>query len=90
MLSDSYEVYVTVEDINLGNPGESESCPIALSLRRQTGLEATVLYEYAYLYESHLETCFELPETAKAFISHFDNNEFLGKPLPVTFTMVRR
>jgi len=76
-------IAVTAEDIANGDPGNCSTCPVALAISRETGLDASFLdvdQEEIIIDEGQL-TC---PIVVQQFISRFDN----GKPVdPFTFEL---
>jgi hypothetical protein len=68
-------IKITQNDIDLGIPGNSCKCPIALSMRRIfPGEDIEVSRSFIYLGKS---TAYYIPEAARNFIKAFD------KRLPV-------
>ena len=76
---------ITQEDIDKGEREESDACPIALALRRETGKDYEVLGDEIVLYDP--DTCgrleqYDLSQKAQDFIITYDD----GFPvLPTTF-----
>lgn len=72
-------ITVTKEDIQRGRPRSSSSCPIALALRRQTG----VLYSVSTACAFTTGHEFRLPAEAMRFVDRFDT---LPRSFSVPFT----
>jgi hypothetical protein len=62
---------VTDEDIEFGNPGESESCPIARAFERATGVPCSVSEDTIEFRDSCCDPIL-LPEVAKNFVFEYD------------------
>lgn len=75
-------VEVTQEDIENGECGQCQTCPIALALGRATGRPWMVTDTFAF--ESNGTSYARLPGVAQGFVLRFDENHPVA---PFTFTI---
>jgi hypothetical protein len=87
-------VNVTEEDIRNGNPWMSQSCPIALAIKREHPRAVVHASGGSILLENHWylprfirkrlpETIYRTPQVAREFIHNFDND--MGPVEPIEF-----
>lgn len=76
-------IKVTQTDIDVGEPGEGEYCPIALAVKRISGVQFCLVGpENLYINDDRQEV--KLPKKAVEFISGFDKNR---SGIPFNFTL---
>lgn len=66
------KIHVTAEDIELGTPYSVDSCPIALAIRRETGIAGAVGRETVRV-RVRFDRIIRLPRAATRFIPRFDS-----------------
>ncbi len=66
------KVIVTKKDIKLGQPELTDSCPIALALKRKHLGKPSVESDYFTVTVRGEERRFDLPDNAKLFVENFD------------------
>ena len=76
------KVRIEVSHLERGQRAQPESCPIALAIREQHGLVASVDKTYVDLLD---DTVYMLPEEASHFVESFDKNEEVK---PFEFDMI--
>ncbi len=77
------KVIVTKKDIKLGQPELTDSCPIALALKRKHLGKPSVESDYFTVTVRGEERRFDLPDNAKLFVENFDEGYDVE---PFTFT----
>lgn len=75
------KVEVTAEDIRDGKPGKYASCPVALALRRATGIEFGVVRHAAHAFKVRVGLPFEV----YTFIENFDRSYLRSLCKPFAF-----
>lgn len=74
-------VEVTAEDIEHGEAGNCNNCPVAKAVDRRAGrFDARVGSTYLYFGEDPDLREIPIPKEATAFIRRFDDEEYRGRP----------
>lgn len=67
------KIEVMKEDIDSGIPDNTCECPIALAIKRQTGNDVVVDFEYGFGAIAHVgNDSYFLPKSCERFIRKFD------------------
>lgn len=83
------EVEVTERDIKLGEPGEPNTCAVARAVKRATGRRmVNVDGEFVRLIKDDYK--YRLPESVQKFITNFDFNKNLVRPLKFKLPRYKR
>ena len=92
------KIQVTKEDIEKGERGSCEWCPVALAIQRtydlKNGKDKMVIVEgsYAEIWDKNNgEQQYQLPQIARDFIHDFDNSDIKSEQLkPFLFKIGKR
>ena len=88
------KIQVTKEDIEKGEKGSCEWCPVALAIQRTYGKDKIVIVDHSHAeiwdkgtWEEH----YQLPQIARDFIHNFDNSDIKSEQLkPFLFKIGKR
>jgi hypothetical protein len=76
-VGEAVKVYITKRDIELGEPSNPHSCPIACAVRRKTEQAWMIGNGVAKRWDSGVLEAFSLTPAARRFAANFDE----GKPV---------
>ena len=87
------KIQVTKEDIEKGERGSCEWCPVALAIQRTYGKDklVTVDVDSMGIWQDNREQHYQLPQIARDFIHDFDNDRKVAEGLgPFSFKIGKR
>jgi len=92
------KIQVTKEDIEKGERGSCEWCPVALAIQRTYDLKndgdekmITVDADCVEIWQDSVEKQYQLPQIARDFIHDFDNDRKVAEGLgPFSFKIGKR